>query len=115
MRTFDRFDGAGMFDKLPIERRSSVLQNTRFFKAMVVSSDPFPNLPKNQVRRLRVPTLVIRGANTDELHRRVTEEVARVVTNAQLVIIPQVAHGSARQNAPAFNTAVLEFLNRQDK
>ena len=94
------------------ERRSAALQNAKFFKAIVASSDPFPNLPKDQARRLNIPTLVIRGANTDELHRLVTDEVRRVIPNADLVIIPQAGHGSPRQNPAAFNTAMLGFLDR---
>lgn len=112
MRTFiDRFDGVGTFDRLPAERRLSVMQNARFFKATVASSDPFPNLPKEKARRLNIPTLVIRGANTDELHRLVSEEVSRVVPHAALVVIPEAGHGSPRQNPAAFNAAVLRFLD----
>ena len=49
MRIFiDAFDGVGTFDSLPAERRVAVLQNARFFKAVTSSSDPFPNLPKDQ-------------------------------------------------------------------
>ena len=112
MRVFiDRFDGAGTFDSLPTERRLSVMQNALFFKATVASSDPFPNLPKDKARRLNIPTLVIRGANTDELHRLVSEEVSRVVPQADLMVIPEAGHGSPRQNPAAFNAAVLAFLD----
>ncbi len=114
MRIFiDTFDGVGTFDGLPAERRVAVLQNARFFKAVTSSSDPFPNLPKDQVRRLRMPILIVRGADTDELHRLVTEEVGRVVPNAERVTIPQAGHGSPRQNVAAFNAAMLDFLGRR--
>ena len=114
MRIFiDAFDGVGAFDGLPAERRAAVLSNARFFKAMTSSSDPFPNLPKDRVRQLRMPILIIRGADTDELHRLVTEELGRVVPNAERVTIPQAGHGSPRQNVAAFNAAMLEFLGRR--
>lgn len=82
---------------------------------MTSSSDPFPNLPKDQVRRLRMPILIVRGADTDELHLLVTEELGRVVPNAEGVTIPQAGHGSPRQNVVAFNAAMLGFLGRRRK
>jgi pimeloyl-ACP methyl ester carboxylesterase len=116
MRIFiDAFDGVGTFDRLPAERRAAVLQNAGFFKAVTSSSDPFPNLPKDRVRLLRMPILIVRGADTDELHRLVTEELGRVVPNAIRVTIPQAGHGSPRQNVVAFNAAMLDFLGRQRK
>lgn len=114
MRIFiDAFDGVGAFDGLPAERRAAILLNARFFKALTASSDPFPHLPKDRVRQLRMPILIVRGANTDELHRLVTEELGRVVPTAQRATIPQAGHGSPRQNAAAFNAAMLEFLSRR--
>jgi non-heme chloroperoxidase len=116
MRIFiDAFDGVGTFAALSAERRTVVLQNAGFFKAGTSSSDPFPNLPKERVRRLRMPILIVRGDGTDELHRLVTEEVGRVVPDAERVTIPQAGHGSPRQNPQAFNAAMLDFLGRRGK
>lgn len=75
MRVFiDAFDGRGAFDGLAADRRRTVMENARFFRAITSSSDPFPNLPKEGVRRLRMPVLVVKGADTDELHALVVEE-----------------------------------------
>jgi pimeloyl-ACP methyl ester carboxylesterase len=114
MRIFiNRFDGLGAFDALPAERRSTVMQNARFFQAITASSDPFPNLSKDKVGRLPMPVLIIRGANTKELDILVTQELARIIPRAERAIIPQAGHGSARQNPAAFNAAVLAFLLKQ--
>jgi non-heme chloroperoxidase len=116
MRIFiDAFDGRGTFDGLPDERRAAVMANVRFFKAITSSSDPFPNLSKDAVRRLQMPVLIVRGADTDELHRMVTEELARLLPDAERLIVPGAGHGFPRQNAPVFNAAVREFLNRRGK
>ena len=108
----NRFDGPGAFDSLPQERRRTVMQNARFFKAVTASSDPFPNLPREKVMRLSMPVLLIRGANTKELDILVSEELARTIPKAEKVIIPQAGHGSPRQNPTAFNAAVLAFLEK---
>jgi pimeloyl-ACP methyl ester carboxylesterase len=113
MRIFiDAFDGNGTFDGLPAERRAAIMQNARFFKATTSSIDPFPALPKDKVRRLGMPVLIIRGENTDELHRLVTEELGRMLPNAERVTIPQAGHGSPRQNPQAFTAAALDFVER---
>jgi pimeloyl-ACP methyl ester carboxylesterase len=113
MRIFiDAFDGKGTFDALPQERRAIVMANARFFQAIARSSDGYPNLSKDGVRRLRMPVLVIRGATTDALHAMVTEEVALVFPDASRATIPNAGHGSPRQNPEGFNSAMLPFLER---
>lgn len=116
MRIFiDRFDGQGTFDSLPPERRKVVMQNAGFFKAITASSDPFPNLSREKVKKLYMPVLLIRGEHTKELDKLVYEELAGTIPNVQRKIIPNAGHGSPRQNPAAFNAAVLEFLSGQGK
>ena len=108
----DRFDGVGVFDALPPERKRSIMANANFFKAVTASSDPFPDLPREKIKQLTMPVLLIRGAHTKELHQLVNEEVAHVLTQAEQSIIPNAGHGSPRQNPSAFNAAVVSFLER---
>lgn len=106
----DGFAGTGRFDKLPPESRAAVMQNSRFFKANTSSSDPFPNLSKAKVGRLRIPVLIITGENTIKIHKLVNEELARLLPKAEQAIIPKAGHGSPRENPEAFNEAMLKFL-----
>lgn len=69
-------------------RGLGVMANARFFRELTASSDPFPFLPKDEVRRLQRPALIVRGANTDELHKLVTEELGRLLPNARRVTLP---------------------------
>lgn len=111
MRLFiDTFDGPGTFDRLPAERRAMVMANARFFKVITSSSDPFPNLSKEAVRRLQIPVLIVRGAETEDLYKLVVEELARLLPAARRLVVPEAGHGSPRQNPRAFNAAVLDFL-----
>jgi pimeloyl-ACP methyl ester carboxylesterase len=106
----DGFGGAGRFDRLPPEGRAVAMQNSRFFKAATASSDPFPDLPKEKVRRLRVRVLIVAGENTIRLHKFVNGELARLLPKAERAIIPRAGHGAARENPRAFNEAVSKFL-----
>jgi pimeloyl-ACP methyl ester carboxylesterase len=102
--------GTGRFENLPAEGLAAVMQNSRFFKANTLSSDPYPNLSKDKVRRLRIPVLIITGENTIRIHKLVNEELARLLPKAEQAIIPKAGHGSPRENPQAFNEAVLKFL-----
>ncbi|MCA1615127.1 MAG: alpha/beta hydrolase [Acidobacteria bacterium] len=106
----DGFGGAGRFDRLAPGARAVAMQNSRFFKAATASDDPFPDLPKEKVRRLRAPALIVTGENTLRLHKFVNDELARLLPRAGRVTIPGAGHGSARENPRAFNEAVLTFL-----
>jgi pimeloyl-ACP methyl ester carboxylesterase len=86
------------------------MQNSRFFQASTLSSDPFPELSKEKVKRLRLPILIVTGENTIKLHKFVNDELAHLLPKAERVTIPKAGHGSARENPQAFNEAVLKFL-----
>lgn len=106
----DGFGGAGRFDALPPEGRAVAMRNSRFFRAATSSLDPFPDLPKDRVRRLSIPVLIVTGENTIKLHKFVNEELARLLPKAERATIPRAGHGSARENPQAFNEAVVKFL-----
>lgn len=84
----DAFGGTGRFDNLRPEARVALMQNSRFFKANTSSPDPFPNLSKAKVGRLRIPVLIITGENTIKIHKLVNEELARLLPKAEQAIIP---------------------------
>ncbi len=111
LRAFiDAFDGDGSFASLQQERRDVIMANVGYFKAITLSSDPYPNLPRDSVARVNVPALVVRGENTHELDILVADEVVQTLPRAQLVVIPGAGHGSPRQNPRAFLDAVFAFL-----
>jgi len=105
----DGFTGKGSFDKLPSEARAVAIKNSRFFKANTLSSDPFPNLSKAKVKRLRLPILIITGENTIKIHKLVNQELSRLLPKAEQVTIPNAGHFSPRENPQAFNEAMIKF------
>jgi len=106
----DGISGPDRWQRLTPEGRAAVMQNSRFFEVLTMSSDPFPKLSKAKLRRLPTPTLIITGETTTPIHKLVTRELARLLPNAESVIIPAAGHASNRDNPQAFNAAVLKFL-----
>ncbi len=111
----DGFGGTGRFDALPPANRTVAMQNARFFKAATSSHDPFPDIPKDGVSRLKMPVLIVTGETTISLHKFVNDELARLLPEASRVTIPRAGHGSARENPLAFNEAVAKFLAESDR
>jgi non-heme chloroperoxidase len=106
----DAFATPGRFDALPAEARLVVMQNSGFFKMMARSSDPYPDIPRASLRRLRMPVLVITGERTNSLNRRINEELSRLIPRARSATIPAAGHGSPRENPQAFTEVVMDFL-----
>lgn len=106
----DGFGGSGRFDALPAATRAAAMQNARFFKAATGSRDPFPDIPKDGVSRLKMPVLIVTGETTIRLHKFVNDELARLLPTASRVTIPRAGHGSPRENPLAFNEAMARFF-----
>jgi len=116
MRFFvDGFAMPGRFDKLAPEARLGVMQNAGFFRMMTRSQDPYPDLPRAQLRGLRLPVLVITGEKTVEIHRRIDEELSKAIPRARSATIPNAGHGSPRENPGAFTEVVENFLETSGK
>lgn len=79
-------------------------------RALALSADPFAGVTSEELRQLRIPTLIITGAKTIPLHKLVNEELAKLIPRAQQVTIPDAGHGSPRDNPAAYNQAVSAFL-----
>jgi pimeloyl-ACP methyl ester carboxylesterase len=103
-------EAANRFDSLSAQARASIMRNARSIEALALSDDPFPTLDSKDISRLRVPTLVVTGENTIQIHKLVDQELIRLLPNAKSAIISHAGHGSPRENPPAFNEAVLAFL-----
>jgi non-heme chloroperoxidase len=104
--------GQGYFESLPASARTLRLQNARAVQALTQSSHAFPMLMREEIQRLKVPTLILEGEKTIRIHQLVDQELLRCIPNSQRVIISDAAHGSPIDNPGAFNHAVLDFLSR---
>ena len=60
-----------------------------------------------------MPVMLISGEDTAPIHREIFKNVAETMPNAGLLRIPRAGHGVSRDQANAFNEAVLRFLGEQ--
>ena len=57
-----------------------------------------------------VPVLLITGARSIPLFRRLTDRLEELLPRTERKAIPDASHLMHEDNAPAFNRAVLSFL-----
>lgn len=62
-------------------------------------------------RSINVPTLLVRGAESDVLTQEVAERTVREMPKARLVVVPGAGHSVPGDNPDAFTEAVLAFLD----
>jgi pimeloyl-ACP methyl ester carboxylesterase len=114
MRIFvDGLFGPGYFERLPQPVSSAMMDNAGALAALALSSNPFPSLPKNKLKHLSIPTMILTGANTVAVHREIDEELARLLPNSTAITIPNAGHGIGRDNPEMFMSLLLEFLSKQ--
>lgn len=69
-----------------------------------------PNLTAAELGSIRVPTAIADGAHEEAIKREHTEYMARTISGATLIILPDASHFGALQNPKEFADAVLGFL-----
>ncbi len=78
-------------------------------------SDPRPRLPGvpdlEDIRRLEVPVLVIRGGDSNVLEQQAAERFVAALPNGTLKVVPDCGHNVASQNTPGFLAALKPFLD----
>ena len=65
---------------------------------------------KDQLRAISAPTAVGDGDHDEIIVRDQIEEMAKLIPNAKLVILPDTSHFALWQDPEAFNKALVEFL-----
>ncbi len=87
------------------------IDNERSIRMLTLSSDEFPMLEPASLRALRMPTLLLAGAQTPPIHDVVFRHLCQVMTQAKVHRIPDAGHGAARDNPAVFNRLALDFLH----
>jgi pimeloyl-ACP methyl ester carboxylesterase len=111
MRRFaEHTGGPGAWERRSAARRTINLDNAHTLLGQV--DERRRPYGRAAAEAIRVPTLLVNGAETQPPFIAIIEALARVMADARRVVIPHAAHGMSSDNPAAFNTAVLEFLGQ---
>ena len=108
----DAFLGRGTFASFPEALRRKVMRSASDWAAQTMSSAPFPELPRDRVRSIRRPVLMLSGAETIRIHALVDDELERLLPNVRRVVIPDATHDLWPDQPEACRKATLEFLQQ---
>lgn len=111
----DSFVGAGTFDRLSGTRRERLMRGARDWEAFQRAGTPFPELSRERVAALDVPTLLLEAERTTKLHRIVNQELAKLMPHAERVTIPRATHDMWADAPERCAELALDFLQRQGR
>ena len=69
-----------------------------------------PNFTPAMLRSIAVPILVLAAEHDEIIRRDHTEQMARLIPRARLVVQPDVSHFAMLQDPLGFNNTMIEFL-----
>ena len=106
----DYFYGAGALDQIPGSERERIMGDALEMKALTMSEDAFPALSHEEISRIKVPTLLLSGGQTLEIHKYVDRELERLLPDCERVIIPNASHEMWAEYPKECAGAVRTFL-----
>jgi pimeloyl-ACP methyl ester carboxylesterase len=110
----DSIFGAGSFDKRSESAKKRLVDNMNelhIFDYPEIGITSY-RLTSGDIRKITVPTLIMRGEHTQAIYKKMNEELLKMIPNSEEVIIPGVGHGSPVENPQTFNPLVLAFLRK---
>jgi esterase len=103
----DALNGPGGWERTPAPVRQILSDN--IYTAIADSGDR-PNITGDDVRKFTFPVLAITGENSPQAFEFFYNEMRKCAKLDPTVVIPKAGHIMHRQNAEAFNAAVLAFV-----
>lgn len=103
--------GKDAYERLPDERRQQARENLNTLRAQLLGAG-FPPLSEDDVRGVRVPTLLMTGDRSPALLLRLTERLEELLPNAERIEIVDASHAMQEEKPSAVNAAILGFLAR---
>lgn len=106
----DAVFGKGGYDQLSPDRRAQVADNITNVKAEILGPG-FVRLDPASVATVEQPVMIVDGARSVKLFRRVNDRLKELLPSAIRTEIPGAGHMAHEDSPEAFNAATLSFLN----
>ena len=106
----DGIIGDGFFDAVPDELRTRIMGNARDMEAVCISTEAFPAVSLDAVRKLDIPTLLLTGERTTPINTIGLKVLDRLLPRHELRVIPEATHEMFVENPAASTREVLAFL-----
>jgi pimeloyl-ACP methyl ester carboxylesterase len=102
--------GGQAFDALPEHVRAHMRANASTHVGQALADGGFEPITESQISAVLTPALVIAGANSPIMFRRLAGLLASLLPNSRTLNVPAASHAMHVENPTAVNDAVLRFL-----
>ena len=89
-----------------------MLANVLELRGVALAKNLFPPVSCNDLKKIKVPVLLITGERTALLFNAITGELEKCLTNKERAILPGATHGLEIENPGDFNKIVLTFIDK---
>ena len=100
------------FSKLSQENRDMMMANTPELKGVLFSKDVFPPITCDDLKKIKVPVLLLTGDRSPLFFTSIASELDRCLSNKKSVTLPNSSHGLEFENPVEFNKIVLGFIDK---
>ena len=109
--TLEYFVGPGAVDQVPAEVQANLRANLRDWETMFRSRDLLPDIPRESLRNLRIPVLMLSGAASYELGQLVDAELERTLPDVRRVMVAEGTHDACSEHPDVCAREIGAFLD----
>ena len=99
------------FSKIPEVYRNMMMENILELRGFALNDVSFIAVTCNEIKQIKVPVLLVGGANSPILFTSILNELEHCLSNREHVVLPNASHGPQNDNAFEFNKTTLRFIN----
>jgi pimeloyl-ACP methyl ester carboxylesterase len=101
------------YSNLPPIAQEVMNKNILEMRGASSTSKPFPAVSCEDLNKVKVPVLLVKGDKSPQLFISITNELERCLANQETVTLQNTSHGLPYENPKAFNAAVMRFYNKK--
>lgn len=109
--TLRYFAGPDAMQQIPPAVLDSLRANLRDWEVMFRSSEILPDIPREALRKLAVPVLMLSGGASYDLGKLVDAELERTLPDVRRVVVPDGTHDVCAEQPMACASAIGDFVD----
>jgi pimeloyl-ACP methyl ester carboxylesterase len=104
------FNDPHAWAQMPQSARDETLRDAHEWDVMMTTGTLFPEIAPSTIRKITTPSLLLSGAKSYPFLGLITEELARLLPNREVILLPNAGHQMWYQAPDACRKAVEAFL-----
>jgi pimeloyl-ACP methyl ester carboxylesterase len=102
--------GEAAYAQLPEQVRAHMLANAATHVGQFLADGGFEPITESEIASASTPSLVVTGANSPKMFRRLAALLAALLPDSRTLEVPSASHAMHLENPAALNAGLLRFL-----